>query len=63
EPNGTEVTAPEGTKFATATTDEEKEKAKLPADAVVLDPSKVTIKVVADNKVSAYSSGDITNTG
>ncbi|MBL3716881.1 YSIRK-type signal peptide-containing protein, partial [Lactococcus garvieae] len=43
EPNGTEVTAPEGTKFATATTDEEKEKAKLPADAVVLDPTKVTV--------------------
>ena len=41
--NGAEAKAPEGTKFATATADEDKTKANLPADATVIDPANVMI--------------------
>ncbi|WP_304976439.1 Rib/alpha-like domain-containing protein, partial [uncultured Ligilactobacillus sp.] len=56
ETDGTEVQMPEGTKFATATTDEEKQKAKLPADATVIDPANVTVDE-ATGKITVKGEG------
>ncbi len=54
--DGNPVTAPAGTKFTTATTDEEKQKANLPADATVLDPTNVTVDE-ATGKITVKGEG------
>ena len=54
--DGNPVTAPAGTKFTTATTDEEKQKANLPADATVLDPTNVTVDE-ATGKITVKGKG------
>ncbi|WP_344693468.1 Rib/alpha-like domain-containing protein, partial [Ligilactobacillus murinus] len=54
--DGKDATAPEGTKFTTATTDEEKQKANLPADATVLDPANVTVDE-ATGKITVKGEG------
>ena len=54
--DGNPVTAPAGTKFTTATTDEEKQKANLPSDATVLDPANVTVDE-ATGKITVKGEG------
>ena len=54
--DGNPVTAPAGTKFTTATTDEEKQKANLPSDATVLSPANVTVDE-ATGKITVKGEG------